>query len=60
MPTIVYKCEKCGETFEKYYLLYSKVPDEKDVVCPKCNIGTSSHKILTGFNFRFKDKDEAK
>ena len=58
MPTIEYKCEKCKAIFEKHYQLFSKVPDEKEVVCPKCNKGISSHKIITGFNFNFKDKKE--
>jgi len=53
MPTYDYKCEKCGEVFERF----QKITDDPVKKCPECSgpvrrlIGTGSGLIFKGSGF---------
>lgn len=45
MPVFDYKCDACGERFEKL----CSSPDKEQVVCPKCG-GKKATKLFTVFS----------
>lgn len=57
MPTYEYKCEKCGNRFEKF----QNMTDTPIINCPKCNgpvcrlIGNGSGVIYKGSGFYIND-----
>jgi len=49
MPIYEYRCQECGEKFEKFVRSMNNLGPE--VKCPKCGANMKVEKLLSGFGF---------
>ena len=49
MPLYEYKCQRCGQAFEKLAL-----HEEKEIKCPQCGGGV--HRLMSPFSYQVPDE----